>query len=164
MESSRITSEHVTLNSLTDQMNCLNRAWLNAFFKWLASLTYQIATKCMTHQLSGLLFWIAIQMVRLVYAIGTIVQWLERSVISKQWSVPILPLRSNNALDSITIPIENTKTQSNEFFCCLLSEKDKGLVLRTDKSRGLECFLNADWAVSWQDHSSNNKMSAQLWS
>ena len=60
-------------------------------------------------------FLIMIQIVRLVSAIGTIVQWLERSVISKRWFVQILPLRSNNALDSITIPIENTKTQSNEF-------------------------------------------------
>ena len=42
----------------------------------------------------------------------------------------------------------------------LLRTKEKGLVLRPDKSRGLECFVDADWARSWQDLSSNDPLSA----
>ena len=42
----------------------------------------------------------------------------------------------------------------------LIKTRDKGLVLRPDKSRGLECFVDADWAGSWQDRSSNDPLSA----
>ena len=42
----------------------------------------------------------------------------------------------------------------------LLKTKYKGLVLSPDKSCGLECFVDADWAGSWQDNSSNDTLSA----
>ena len=127
MENSRITSELIPLNSLTDKYNCLNQTWLNVFLKWLDSMMSRIAPKYMTRQLSALLFWITIQMVHLVSAIGTIVQWSERSVISKRWPVPILPLRSNSALVSVTTPIKNTKTQSNEFVVTCWRQNIKAL-------------------------------------
>jgi len=43
----------------------------------------------------------------------------------------------------------------------LLKTKERGLVLKPDKSRGLECFVDADWAGSWQDRSSHDSMSAK---
>lgn len=43
----------------------------------------------------------------------------------------------------------------------LLKTKDHGLVLKPDKSRGLECYVDADWAGSWQDRSSNDPTSAK---
>jgi hypothetical protein len=33
----------------------------------------------------------------------------------------------------------------------LLKVRDKGLVMKPDPSRGLECHVDADWAGSWQD-------------
>jgi hypothetical protein len=42
----------------------------------------------------------------------------------------------------------------------LLRTKDKGLVLKPDASRGLECFVDADWAGSWQHRSSTDPLSA----
>jgi hypothetical protein len=42
----------------------------------------------------------------------------------------------------------------------LLKVKDKGLILKPDPTLGLECFVNADWAGSWQDRSSNDPLSA----
>lgn len=38
----------------------------------------------------------------------------------------------------------------------LLRTRDKGLVLRPDTSRGLECFVDADWAGAWQSRSSDD--------
>ena len=34
---------------------------------------------------------------------------------------------------------------------CLLDTKDKGIVFRPDMSKGLECFVGADFAGSWKD-------------
>jgi hypothetical protein len=42
----------------------------------------------------------------------------------------------------------------------LLKTKDQGLILKPDKSRGLECFVDADWAGSWRDRSSNGPLSS----
>jgi hypothetical protein len=42
----------------------------------------------------------------------------------------------------------------------LLKTKDKGIVLKPDKSRGLECYVDADWAGSWQHRSSHDPLSA----
>jgi hypothetical protein len=42
----------------------------------------------------------------------------------------------------------------------LLKTKDMGLILKPDKSKGLECYVDADWAGSWRDHSSNDPLSA----
>jgi hypothetical protein len=42
----------------------------------------------------------------------------------------------------------------------LLRTKDKGLILKPDPSRGLECFVDADWAGSWQHRSSHDPLSA----
>ena len=42
----------------------------------------------------------------------------------------------------------------------LLKTRDKGLVLRTDNSKGLECFVDADWAGSWKHRSSNDPLSS----
>jgi hypothetical protein len=42
----------------------------------------------------------------------------------------------------------------------LLRTKDKGLVLKPDPTRGLECFVDADWAGSWQHRSSADPLSA----
>jgi hypothetical protein len=42
----------------------------------------------------------------------------------------------------------------------LLRTKDKGLRLKPDPSRGLECFVDADWAGAWQDKSSNDPVGA----
>ena len=42
----------------------------------------------------------------------------------------------------------------------LLKTKEKGLVLRPDKSKGLECFVDADWAGSWKHRSSNDPLSS----
>lgn len=41
----------------------------------------------------------------------------------------------------------------------LLSTRDKGLVLRPDKTKGLECYVDADWAGSWTYHSSHDPLS-----
>jgi hypothetical protein len=35
-----------------------------------------------------------------------------------------------------------------------------GLILKPDKSKGLECYVDADWARSWHDRSSNDPLSA----
>ena len=42
----------------------------------------------------------------------------------------------------------------------LLRAKDKGIVLRLDKKRGLGCYVDADWLGSWQDVSSNYPLSS----
>ena len=42
----------------------------------------------------------------------------------------------------------------------LLKEKNRGLIMRPDCSRGLECYVDADWAGSWQDRSSNDPLSS----
>eukprot|EP00980_Cylindrotheca_fusiformis_P020026 scaffold7110_cov112-Cylindrotheca_fusiformis.AAC.1 len=42
----------------------------------------------------------------------------------------------------------------------LLKTKDKGIVFKPDKSRGLECFVDADFAGSWQHRSSQDPLSA----
>jgi hypothetical protein len=42
----------------------------------------------------------------------------------------------------------------------LLRTRDKGLVLKPDSSRGLECYVDADWAGSWQHRSSPDPLSA----
>jgi hypothetical protein len=41
----------------------------------------------------------------------------------------------------------------------LMKTKDKGLTLRPDKTRGLECFVDADWAGSWRNRSCNDPLS-----
>ena len=41
----------------------------------------------------------------------------------------------------------------------LLKTKDKCLILRRDKSKCLECFVDADWAGSWRHISSNDQLS-----
>ena len=42
----------------------------------------------------------------------------------------------------------------------LLRTKNKVLILTPDKYCGLGCFVDADWAGSWQDRSSNDPLSA----
>ena len=42
----------------------------------------------------------------------------------------------------------------------LLKTKYKDLVLRPDKSKGLECFVNVDWARLWRHRSSNDLLSS----
>jgi hypothetical protein len=42
----------------------------------------------------------------------------------------------------------------------LLRTKDKGLIMKPDPSRGLECFVDADWAGSWQPRSSHDSLFA----
>lgn len=42
----------------------------------------------------------------------------------------------------------------------LLKTQDRGLIFRPDASRGLECYVDADWAGSWRDRSSNDPLSA----
>jgi hypothetical protein len=42
----------------------------------------------------------------------------------------------------------------------LLKTKHQGLILKPDKSCGLECHVDADWAGSWQDRSSNDPFSS----
>ena len=42
----------------------------------------------------------------------------------------------------------------------LLRTKDKVLVFRPDKSRGLECYVDADWAGTWKKRSAHDPMSA----
>ena len=41
----------------------------------------------------------------------------------------------------------------------LLKTKDRGLIMQPDRSRGLECYVDADWAGSWQDRSSHDPLS-----
>ena len=33
----------------------------------------------------------------------------------------------------------------------LLKTKNRGIILKPDPTRGLECHVDADWAESWQD-------------
>jgi hypothetical protein len=40
----------------------------------------------------------------------------------------------------------------------LMKTKDKGLILKPDKSKGLECYVDAEWAGSWRDRSSNDPL------
>jgi hypothetical protein len=42
----------------------------------------------------------------------------------------------------------------------LLKTKDDGMILKPDKSRGLECYADADWAGSWNDRSSSDPLSS----
>jgi hypothetical protein len=42
----------------------------------------------------------------------------------------------------------------------LLKTQNQGLVMKPDLSKGLECYVDADWAGSWQDRSSNDPLSA----
>ena len=57
-------------------------------------------------------------------------------------------------------PHQKHKDAVKQICCYFLRIKDKDLVLSSDKSRGLECFVDADWSGSWQDCSSNNPLSA----
>ena len=41
-----------------------------------------------------------------------------------------------------------------------LNTKDQGLVLRPDKEKGLDCFVDDDWAGSWGHISSNDPLSS----
>ena len=41
----------------------------------------------------------------------------------------------------------------------LLKHKNKGLVLKPDKTRGLECYMDADFAGSWTSNSSSDRLS-----
>lgn len=43
----------------------------------------------------------------------------------------------------------------------LLRTKDRGLNFQPDPQRGLECFVDADWAGSWQEQSSCDPLSAK---
>ena len=42
----------------------------------------------------------------------------------------------------------------------LHSTKDRGLTFKPDKSKGIECFVDADWAGSWHKDTSNDPLSA----
>jgi hypothetical protein len=42
----------------------------------------------------------------------------------------------------------------------LLKTKDEGMILHPNKTRGLECFVDADWAGSWQERSSHDPLSS----
>ena len=42
----------------------------------------------------------------------------------------------------------------------LLKTKNRGLILKPDPTRGLECHVYADWDGSWQDRSSHDPLSA----
>ena len=42
----------------------------------------------------------------------------------------------------------------------LLRTKDKGLIFRQDKSRGLQCYVDADWAGTWKKPSAHDPMPA----
>jgi hypothetical protein len=42
----------------------------------------------------------------------------------------------------------------------LMKTKAQGLTIKPDKSRGLECFVDADWAGSWQHRSCHDPLSA----
>ena len=42
----------------------------------------------------------------------------------------------------------------------LLKTRERGLTLRPNRSKGLECYVDADWAGSWQERSSHDVMSA----
>ena len=51
--------------------------------------------------------------------------------------------------------------QAVKYICrYLLRTQESGLVFKPDKSRGLECFVDADWAGAWKHRSSNDPMSA----
>ena len=41
----------------------------------------------------------------------------------------------------------------------LLKTKHRGLILKPDKSKGLECYVDADFAGSWSSHSSHDPLS-----
>ena len=41
----------------------------------------------------------------------------------------------------------------------LLKTKDRGLILKPDKSKGLECYVDADFAGAWSKHSSHDPKS-----
>jgi hypothetical protein len=41
-----------------------------------------------------------------------------------------------------------------------MKTKDKGLILKPDKSKGLECYVDADRAGSWRDRSYNDPSSS----
>ena len=45
-------------------------------------------------------------------------------------------------------------------FRYLLKTRDKGIVLRSDKSKGLKCFVDTYWAGSWRNRSSNGPLSS----
>ena len=38
--------------------------------------------------------------------------------------------------------------------------REEGLILHPDKTRGLECYVDADWAGSWQERSSHDPLSS----
>ena len=42
----------------------------------------------------------------------------------------------------------------------LVRTKDKGLIFKPDLSRGLECYVDADWAGSWKRRSAHDTLSA----
>ena len=42
----------------------------------------------------------------------------------------------------------------------MLRTKDKVLVLKPYKQRGLECYADVDWAGSWQDRLSNDPLAS----
>ncbi len=42
----------------------------------------------------------------------------------------------------------------------LLKVKDRGLIMKPDRTRGLECFVDADWAGSWQYRSLHDPLSS----
>ena len=61
-------------------------------------------------------------------------------------------------LDFVTIPKESTNKLLNASVGIYLVP-ETGLVLRPDKTKGLECYVDADWAGSWTYHSSHDPLS-----
>jgi len=43
---------------------------------------------------------------------------------------------------------------------CLLATRNKGINMKPDKSKALECYCIADWAGSWRHRSSHDPMSS----
>ena len=96
-----------------------------------------------------------------------VVNWNYRSVVGTisylQATVcPNITFAVQQCACFYNYPHRQHKDVVKKYFSYLLRTKDKSLVLRPEKSRGLECFVDTDLDVSWQNSFSNNPLSAHL--
>ena len=93
--------------------------------------------------------------------------WNYRSVVSSlEYLQCIARLDITMAVEQYTKFCNNPKASYEEavkHICkYLLKTQDMGLLLKPDKTRGLECYVDADWARSWIHLLSHDPMLAKF--
>ena len=63
----------------------------------------------------------------------------------------------------MTAPKKSHDTAIKRIGKCLKKTKDKGIILKVDRSLGLECFVDADFAGGWNYNDSEDPSSVFFW-